>query len=109
MATINTKQGDRTSWQWTLYSAGTAVDLSTGVSDVVLYVRADGASVNKIDGSSADSYDAAGLVTYTPTEDDVNTAGEYDMMTVVQYSDGTHSKFPSEGYDKVYIEEAIDE
>ena len=106
--TIYTRVGDRSPWTWSLLDGGAAVDLSTGVSDVVIHVRKRAATTNKIDGASV-TFTSGGGITYTPSEADVDTSGTFDILTVVQYSDGRHEKYPDTGYDTLVIGVALDE
>ena len=95
-ADFTIKQGDTRPWNLVLKENAAAVDL-TAASSVALYMRKRGAgSTNKIDGSAVTIVTAAsGIVRYTPSSADVDTAGTFDAYFKVTWGDATLSRFPS--------------
>lgn len=94
--TIYLKQGDTTAWPaLTIEEAGAAKDLTTATS-VVVYMRELTATTNKIDGSSVTITDAAnGIVTFTPTAADMDTAGVYKAEFLITWSDAKVTTWPN--------------
>lgn len=80
MATTQPMQivtGDTRPWKFTLKDeTGSAVDVTSAT--ITLSMRLSGSSTNKIDGGSVTLTDASnGIITYSPTSGDVDTAGSY--------------------------------
>lgn len=89
---IQITTGDTVPWKFTVKDeTGAAVDLTSAT--VVFYMRKRGSTTNKINGSSVTVTSASGgVLTYSPTTNDVNTAGTYDAEIWITDSNGKVQK-----------------
>lgn len=108
------KQGDTTEKKWRLTgvdSTGTAFSGSTG------YITAEAKHGNhnriidhqKVTFEESTALPAStsfGVVTYTPSTDEVDTPGEYRVEFEVVFSNGETAKFPSEDFQALDINPA---
>ena len=106
MADLTIKEDSIEKWSGTVSHAGSDPPLQ-GATALVIYLRAVGASVNKVDGKSVTILDATlALATWewTPVVADVDTAGIYQVYMRATYSGAETKRFPSKGYVTVEIE-----
>jgi BppU N-terminal domain len=83
---------------------GTPADISTGT--VQFHMRQRGKRTLKVDAEATVIDGTAGIVEYSWTAQDTDTAGIFDIEWEVTYPDGDNSEqtFPNRGFDRVIID-----
>lgn len=101
---FNIKENDTTpALKVALRDARNRVRPLTGAT-VVFHMRLASDLVVKITGGSVGVQDASlGIVSYTFSASDTDTAGIYEAEFQVTYSDGTIETFPNDDYIKVIV------
>ena len=110
MAGMYIKVGDTRPWSTVLTSVGD--DDLTDIDSVVLFMRAEDGTTNKIDGAAVAmgtlTIDSAPM-TYNPSVADVDTSGVYKLYWCVTFTTGSkEARFPSEGFDELVIGESFE-
>lgn len=92
--------------QATLKDANGAINLTNavGVSFVMTYLGGGA----KIDAAGAIVTPASGIVSYTWTGTDTDTAGVFDCEWEINWGGGATQTVPSDGYDRVVITDDLD-
>jgi hypothetical protein len=108
ISTFTIKKGDlRPVIQATLRDAVGVIDL-TNASGVSFVMNYPGGGSNKVNAAGTIVTAASGIVKYTWTGTDTDTAGTFDCEWEIDWGGGVPQTVPSEGYDRVIITEDLD-